>query len=62
MKYTLLFTACLFTSCVSTKSDWTELMSREELHRVDSQTYVSDMGTTYITTKDASFFLKLFMR
>lgn len=63
MKYTILLSAaCLLTSCASTKSNWTELMTREDLQRVNSQTYVSDMNTTYVTNRDVKFFLELIFR
>lgn len=63
MKYTILLSAAfLLTSCASTKSNWTELMTREDLRRVNSQTYVSDMNTTYVTNRDVKFFLELIFR
>ena len=62
MKYILLSATCLITSCASTKSDWSELMRREDLQRVNSQTYVSDMNTTYVTNRDVKFFLELILR
>jgi len=52
MKIICLLVAGTLTSCASVNSDWSEQMRRHDLATLNSQNYISNMNTTYVTYKD----------